>query len=389
MTTKLGPWPLGIDNRSPRAALRRDEDGNPVALADAANVNIDRAGRPSRRAGRASVLASAMHSLWSGPLGAFAVLGDQLCRVSVAGTTPLATLNSADRCSYTVLNDEVVIGNRTTLLRVAGNSVSEIGPPNAAAPFVAASTTGGLYEGRYTVAVAAMDGDVIGGLSPLRAVQVQEGGGIELTAMIPPGATGLRVYRSRAGGDELYRCADLSANADGVLLGAGILGEEESTRGLRKMMPGQFVANWNGRLLVGNGRTLSIGEPLRYGLFSPRHGFVQFAEPITFVAPVAAGVFVGLSTTVMFLRGSRPGEWVQEATGADAPVPGSVAELVPDEHGMEMQGTAVMWLSRAGYAIGTSDGLVVAPQAGRLRLPRYVAGATCVTRRRALTVITL
>lgn len=388
MTTKLGPWPLGIDNRSPRAALPRDENGSPVALADAANVNIDRAGRPSRRAGRASVLASAMHSLWSGPLGSFAVLGDQLCRVSAAGTTPLTTLNSADRCSYAVLNDEVVVSNRTTLLRITGSTVREAGPPDAAAPFVVPVGIGGLFAGRYAVAVAALDGEVIGGLSPLRVVTVPEGGGIELTAMIPPGATGLRVYRSRAGGGELYRCADLTADADGMLLGDGILGEEESTRDLRKMPPGEFVAAWNGRLLVGHGRTLRIGEPMHYGLYSPRHGFVQFAEPITFVAPVAAGVFVGLKSTVVFLRGSKPGEWAQEETGAEAPISRSAAELLPAEHGMDVAGPAVLWLSRAGYAVGTGDGQLVTPQSGRLALPAYEAGATCVHNRRVLTAIT-
>lgn len=387
MTTKLGPWPLGIDNRGPRGALRRDEHGNPVALADAANVNIDRAGRPSRRAGRALAQAGALHSLWSCPLGSFAVQGDQVCRVSASGVVPLGTLNSTDRCSYAVLNDAVVVANRTTLLRIEGNTVRELAPPDAAAPFVAPSSNGGLFAGRYVVAVAALVGAEIGGLSPLRVVNVPEGGGIELTAMLPPGATGLRVYRSRAGGGQLFRCADLSANADGVLLGDGILGEEETTSGLRKMPPGAFVAVWNGRLLVAQGRTLRVGEPMRYGLYSPRHGFVPFAEPITFIAPVAGGVYVGLASTAVFLRGPKPGEWSQDKTGATEPVPGTAAEILPSEHGMDIASPGALWLTSTGYVIGTAEGQLLAPQSSRLALPRYESGATCIHDRRVVTVV--
>lgn len=387
MTTKLGPWPLGIDNRSGRGALMRNQDGVPVSLSDAANVNIDRAGRPARRSGQVQVEGGARHSLWAGALGAFGCIGNQLCRATVNGLTPLTTLNSADPCTYAVLNDAVLVANRATLLRIRGGEVREAGLPDAAAPLLQPSSVGGLYAGRYAVAVAALVGQEVGGLSPIRTVTVPENGGISLTAVLPVGATGLRVYRSRMGGGALYRCDDLPTAVDDYLLGDGALGAEESTRGLRKMPPGEFVATWNGRVLVGHGRTLYVGEPMRYGLYSPRHGFVQFAEPITFVAPVDAGVFVGLASTVVLLRGSVPKDWTQEFTGAAPPVPRSASEIEPDEHGMDAPGSAVLWLSRAGYVIGTAQGQIVAPQSSRLRLPAYAAGATAIHNRRVLTSV--
>jgi hypothetical protein len=305
----------------------------------------------------------------------------------VSGLTPITTLNSADPCTYAVLNDELVVANRTTLLRVQGNTVRPVAVPVATAPTVVPVEMGGLHAGRYGVAVAAMRDGEEGALSPLRTVTIDTGGGIGLTADLPTGATHLRVYRTQAGGATLYRHADLPASVAGYVLGNADLGIDAGTRNLRPLPTGEHVAAWNGRLLVASGKRLIVGEALRYGLHSPRHGIVQFAERIAFIAPVSGGLFVGLRSTVVFLRGAKPKDWVQESTGAAAPVPRSVATLRPDERGLDIPGDAVTWLSRAGYCIGTGDGQVIAPQSTRLALPQYEAGATCIHQRRVLTAV--
>lgn len=202
-----------------------------------------------------------------------------------------------------MVNDALFVSNRTTLLRVRGSTVEPVGISDASPPTVSAVGYGGLDAGRYVVAAAFLRGDIEGGLSVLRAAQVESGGGLRLTNLpTATDATGLRIYRTMAGAETLQRVADLPLGLPEYMLGAGVLGEQAETRHLRRMPPGERVAEWRGRLLTASGRWLRVSRPMRHHLHDPRTGFVAFAERITMLAPVQAGVFVGTKAGVELLR---------------------------------------------------------------------------------------
>lgn len=400
---KIGPWPLGMDNVDDDTELPTDRNGNVVAATDCYNGDFNSNGKFAVRPGFAKVSAEAgMHSLWSPRLNAayaLAVRGTELVRLTMAGETidvePLADLPSNAPMSFDSYGGMQVYATRDVIGVVAqAAGAIPIAPPDATRPIATVSVgIGGLYEGRYSIAYAwADEKGREGALSDMVTIDVPQGGGISLSfpdAGGQPGAVRRVVYRSPANGDKLYYAADALAAQTYLILGERNLGRATDTQFLRRMTGGQFVRGWRGRLLVANGRTLKISDPLNYGLYSPRHGFVQFPERITFIEGVEGGVYVGQGTGVVFLDGSRPGEWNAKDTGGGPPVPGSSMLVSSDLFDPQLQlppGDCAVWLASNGYVLGQPSGQISEPQAKRISLPATAAGKTAVFDRRLITI---
>ncbi|WP_156171599.1 hypothetical protein, partial [Dyella japonica] len=114
-----------------------------------------------------------------------------LYAVSPTAATPIAALNSNDRCSYDVLNGNVVVGNRTTLILVSGSTARPIGVPDGVLPLVSASSMGGMRGGRYSLAASYVRGKEEGALSGLASLELQEGQGIRIDGLNPPAGVDL------------------------------------------------------------------------------------------------------------------------------------------------------------------------------------------------------
>ena len=390
-TWKIGPFPLGIDNKSGETDLRRDQNGRTIALRDAFNVDIDRDGKVSRRAGRQkSIDLPGLHSLWTGRAASFGVAAGTLYVLTRYQATAVCALNSDDPCDYADVNGSVIVGNRTTLIEVGPSSWRHVGLPDAPAPQLSADAVGGLVAGRYSIALALLRGDEVGALSPLQTVTVETGHGIRLTLpALPSEATGFRVYRTTPGGSVLYQCTDIPAGLGSYLIGSEPLGSDAPNQYLTRMPPGEFVALWRGRLLVARGRTLWWSEPMNYGLTSLRHNFVQLPRRITMIAAVEGGVFVGSAEGVVFLRGEQPKTWTLVGTSGRPPVKRCSAVLegedVDNELGQSGHQIAV-WLADNGFVLGTEGGALSAPQANRLRIPLALSGSLAIHARRATAV---
>ena len=392
-TYKLGPWPLGIDNVSAENTLKRDQNGRTIAVRDAFNVDINRDGMPARRPGRRRTLAlSGLHSLWGCDTGAFGVAEGVLYRLSATQATAVCTLNSDDPCDYTELNGTVIVGNRTSLIEVSAAGWRPVGVPVAPAPTLSADPAGGLHAGRYSVAIACMRGDEEGALSPLQTVTVGEGQGIRLALpAVSSEVTALRIYRTELGGELLYRCADAPAGLPSYLIGGDLRGKDSPTMYLTRMLPGEFVSYWRGRLLVARGRTIFWSEPMSYGLTSLRHNFVQLPKRITMMIGMQGGVFVGSADGVGFLRGQSPKEWTLATTSGMPPVKRCALVMNGDDldNNFGQSGKQVaLWLAENGFVLGTEDGSVIPAQANRLRIPLALSGSLAVNARRATAVTT-
>ncbi len=389
MTEEVLPrFTVGIDQLSDETALPRG------AVRDALNVDFDSDGLARRRPGAVPVESGSFHSLWRGTGIALCVKGDRLCRVTAAGTVELASLPSAGALSYAELGDRIVVSNTEWIGEILPDlTVRDLGVEDGPMGAITASATGGLPEGTYGVALSLLRGNEEGALSPFRFVNVASGGGIMLDAIPVPTdhlVTTVRAYRTTPGGDTFYRTADFPAGLTSYVLGAGELGRIADTAHLRRMPPGAIVRAWRGRLLVARGRTLRFSEPMRYGLHSPRTGFVQEASAITMVAPVLGGIFVGTRTGVTFYRGTTPGDWTRVALGAEPPVPGTHqaidTSLLNPKFETGSTNEAALWLGPQGFVVGLADGSLIQPQARRISLSAQ-RGHTAIYGRQALSVV--
>ena len=373
MSTRIGPWPLGIDNLTPDAELP------PGALRVADDVLLQEGGTAhSGQGARLAVPAPGLACLWAAPNGqAYGVMGSQVVQVTRSSVIPLGDVGANGRACFAEHAGQVIAATRSGLYQV-GAEVAPLGLP-APAFQVRAVEHGGLDAGRYGVAVASLRGAEEFGLSAILFVDVPQGGGLSLDVS---GDGMTRIYRTSANGAELYRAVDAPAGLPDFLLGAGKLGAMPTGRNLELMPGGQLLRSWQGRLLVANGRTLAYSQPMRPALWDGRHNFVRFPTPITMIAPVRSGVFVADQQRVYFLAGTDPEQWSSTLLDAAVPVhgtgsvvPGNLFTDVPNE-------PVALWLSRFGFVLGLPDGQLVMPQASRLRLNDSLSGSLAVLDRR-------
>jgi len=185
--------------------------------------------------------------------------------------------------------------------------------------------------------------------------------------------TGMNVVRPVAGPTSFTVLNGKIAYTDGQSIGFldGALPIMEARDGdqvvLSGMPPGNALTYWKGRLLVARGSTLYLSEPMGYGSFDTVRGALFFEQPIEWIAGIGTGLYVGLTETVRFLRGTDPAELEQVV------IPGrSAGGRVVSSTGLVPQDTegapeVAVWFSERGFAIGQESGKVIYPQQMNIR----------------------
>lgn len=387
----LGPWTVGIDHVSSDTKL-------PVGAArDAINGLFNRDGEFLRRNGYGLMMAaSAIHSLWTSPETglAFCGQGSQLCSVTVGAGGALAVsvlddTGSTSRISFCDLNGVVVYANAGKIGAVLNGVAIPLALPTPGAPAIVVTSNGGLSAGRYGAAVA-MVGDSESALSEITFVDVPEGGGIRYIFAVD--ALRRRLYRTAPNGDAMYLAAEIDGMFTGYTLGNGQLGRLTETQSLEPLPSGQIVRTWRGHTLVARDNVVLFSKPMRYGLYSPRTGFVQFAHRVTMLEPVESGIFVGTTTGVVFLQGSQPSEFTVKATSGQPPFEGSGITAPASAFGGDIGSSdtrVAAWLAPNGFVMGTASGQLVETQHTRIAIPDNGAtqARTFVHERRLTSII--
>jgi hypothetical protein len=371
----LGPWAVGIDHVSSDTNLPKG------AARDAVNGVFNREGEFVRRGGYALLMAaSGIHSVWTSPDTGVSLCaqGSQLCSVT-AGTggslvvTALDDTGSTSPMSFCDLNGAVIYANAGKIGAVRNGIAEPLAPVPPSAPQALATANGGLSAGRYGVAVTGFSGSE-SALSEIVFLDVLEGGGIRFTFA---DNVDRRIYRTAPNGDALYLAAEAPSALTSYLLGNGSLGRLTETQNLSPLPGGQIVRTWRGRTLVARGNVVLFSEPMRYGLFSPREGFVQFAHRVTLLEPVEGGIYVGTTAGVVFLQGSKPSEFTVKATSGQPPYEGSGITAPASVFGGDIGSSdtrVAAWLAPNGFVIGMASGQLVETQHARIEIPD--SGAT-------------
>lgn len=385
-------WPGGIDNLNKEQSLARDESGKVVvALRDAENVDLDRHGKPARRAGYTrAVAASGAHSLWGDegfPFGLYVDAGRLMGLREDGEAFQLASGLGLQPVSYALAAGSVYWSSAAQNGRVtAGGSVGTWGVASPqGAPSAVAASSGGLYAGTYQVTATflSLTGEE-SGAPQATLVDVPAGGGIQLAAIPqPPDASWrVRIYASPANGDVLYSALTLPAGMIAALLGQHQPGKPLETQFLDTLPPGHIVRWLNGRLYVAVGNALVWSEALRYGLTRLAHNQLGFAATLSMMEPLGAGdelagIFVASGPKTYWLPGTDPANFHAKIVRAHGVVPGTSIQVSGDVFGLETTEPVVYWLDDAGTAcLGLPGGTVVPLRQNQASAPAAAGGAS-------------
>lgn len=194
------------------------------------------------------------------------------------------------------------------------------------------------------------------------------------TGFVGMGSAGGEVHWATLNGEVIY------SNPAGVFR----LGKGQITDGLNsdeydlddQLSPlpgGHWVAYWNGRLVVARGSALLFSEPLRYGAYNPRKGYIQLESRIEWFAELEEGIFVGLKDKVLFLQGRSPLDMKIEVV-AGTSAPGMALVLSGENFALgDVSPTKVaVFFTKNGFTIGLPSGEVTYPQRGSVNdLPLF------------------
>jgi len=359
------------------AGLRNDVDPERFGLTDltvGTNIDLDKSGRISRRAGYALMRAGATHSLWAqGGLGVF-VSGSTLYRLSDAyGAVVLRTgLTVGARMSYLPLNDSLFFSNGYERGELRFGTLHSWGldvPAPPAAVVTVGSMTAGIYQ--FSMTYLRNDGQESG--APLAGVvTVPEGGGLVFTL---PVSTDLEVadkvvYLTPPNGERLYR-ALLLPNAQTTATyqnDARELAQPLDTQFLGPPPAGHLLCYYRGCVFVAVEDVIYRSEPFAYSLFDLRK-YMQMDGVVTMMEgyednerspetnAVRSGIFIGTEKQCGTLIGSNADDfqYVQKTDygavrGAVAHVEGSVFG-----DGSTNAGLLPMFVTTNGICIGMPD----------------------------------
>lgn len=366
---------MGVDVRSHETSLVSG------AVRRAVNVDVDRDGHPARRTGYTKRLArSDMHSVWYAPQRGwtFVATGRTVNRLdpNTYALTPLLDLGSDAPVSYTEYNGNVYFTNRTAIGWLPSNSMTarRVGvPAPATSPTLAPSASGKLLKGKYGVTIALVDdrGEE-GPTAPLQTIELAADGGITLANLPVIDGWFVAIYLTTTDGEVLREAARIPAVFATYTVAEVSAGGTPGTFGSAPLPPGEFIAWQSGRLFTAIDSTLTFSEPLRPHLCDMAHNRIPFSGWISMVASVGSGLYIGDSRGVWFLAGTDvDGSKLVYASHHRA-VKGSAVIIQPGhlpEKLVQADTPVALWLTSAGYMVGTPDGRVVELNSDRLLLP--------------------
>lgn len=366
-TKRLGPWPVGMNNRAEDYALPTSKYGKAVALRNAINVDIDDRGYLSRRDGFSRVTAAVgAHSGYSCFGGSFFVDGQTLKRLNDDDTT-------VDVCSvhgpvaYEYFDGVLYFSDGIAARKLLANgTLMRWGYDVPAAPFLS-SAPGVLPPGTYLAALTYLTPDGIEhGASALTEITVTAASSIQFLSLPQRGNATLRLYLSMANGKTLYHVGNTTAGGFTVYADPGS-GAALDKQFIDAPPPGSIIRQYKGRMYIADGKVMWHSEPFAFSHFRLAANFTQFEHDVAVMEAVDAGMWVA-TTGKTFLLGGETTEApvLREAAGYGA-VPGTGLIDPATKH--------AMWYSMRGAVTGSKDGQLVNMQEDNVAADTGTTGA--------------
>lgn len=395
---KLLGWPQGLDNLSSETELPIGKPGSGGevrgSLRVAENVDIDEAGKVSRREGYALVGHAGLHSVYAHPEFALmlAVHAGQLVSFDVNETkTDVVALAAPDRpMSYDHTAGWVYYSNGIDSGRVDGDGNREEWAtlPPLGTPTLTAYAAGGLAQGTYQIALTYLEASGReSGASLSEQVELVEGQGVMLTQIPQPSdaaITAIRVYATAANGTVMHAVYDMPVGLTQFLVGVHIPGKTLDTEFHEPLPAGHIVRIHNGRHFVARDKVLYWSEALHNGQGVLARNYLKFNERIDMVEGWGqgpeSGLYIAAGTRTYYMGGAEPAKWTRKIAHPVGAVPRSSLQVDQQILTGEGSGTVPYWLDRDGQFVTGTQGGVQALHKQRYAGPKNVESAAVTLR---------
>lgn len=315
-----------------------------------------------------------VHSLWAGTSCMLCAATGALYRISQGQASSVGTVTGPkEALSYVEAEDKVYVGNRywQGIFDPSANSVASWGVAVPPGPMLL-SGSGNLPAGTYHVCMTNVSNGELSGNGPISSITLSTEGGIQILNR-PEGAI---VWVTDTDEGIFYRVGATNKVVD-------IPTVEPLPTFL--CSPPPYLDNLCyafGRIWGSVVNELYYSEPFKLGLFKLTSNKFVFDSPITVIAKVPTGLFVGLEDRTRFLLGTDPKQMVQSDAGAGS-IKGTLAYCnnLPDlgsVFGTPEKGfvDVPVWLTAEGIVAGNQSGKLYNLSKNKLKLGIPSRGAS-------------
>jgi len=382
-------FPLGQVDRI------RETDTPEGALRHINNADILDGGNISRRAGYTTVSgASGGHSLWSDPRFPhvlYVASTGQLVSIDRNGNRNNVVAISADLAmSYTWFDNRAYYTNGAQWGYVdAAGADHDWGITQPPAPAVSTTGTGSLSPGRYQfcITVTYNNGEE-SAPSAITEYELASTGSITLSLPNASGITHVNVYSSdltSTGGTELYHYKSVTAGTTSIVINSQNPGWRLETHGnyadgarmdIGRMPAGTFVTTFKRMILSVVGSEIIWSDTRQVSIADLARNRRNFEEPITYVAPVEDGCYVGTANSTFWCGGNDPEDWTKTTIHDNGIIPARHTHYVPETSFALENLPAVgrfpyWWSTESELCIGRNGGFVQRITGSRLAVQEH------------------
>ncbi len=351
------------------------------SVRDATNLDVTNEGVLRTRQGFAAtpeVPGVRCHSMFAASGIRLHADGSSLKRTVGAAVSVVASVQASQPICYAALPDgSIAWSDGTRTGRVTKTASGPLALQAPGAPVLSAVIGGRLTAGTYQVAITwvAADGSESPPSLPV-AISLADGFGFvasSIPAAAPTGAVAWRLYCSHVNESVLFEAESAAVGGTSLRVDAPPTGRALESLFEANMPAGQAMAFAAGRLLVARGNVLYWSEPHRYGVTRPASSFIQFATPVSMIAPTQDGVYVGTldakgSGEVVFLAGFDFGNQSYRPVTPYGAYPGTLTDM---PHTLQM-----VWVSPQGFVVADNSGQITNISFDKMAFPQASRGGS-------------
>jgi hypothetical protein len=340
------------------------------------NCDVDLNGRLVKRLGKTlSITLANSHSLWAGISCMLCAASGTLYRLNGSVATSIGSLTGPTDAtlSYEEVDDLIYISTPywCKIFNPADNSLSAWGVSQPVAPLLS-STTGSLPVGTYYVTMTNVTSGELSGNGAISTITLSSIGGISISNR-PSGAI---VWCTDQNEGIFYRVGEVSAIVD-----------IPTTEPLPSFLcsPAPYLTNlcYAFGLMWGSiSNVLYYSQPFHPTWFRLNLNTFTFDSAITLIARCPTGLFIGMSTSTIFLHGTEPEKMIQISAGAGS-IPGTLTYCNNVPELGDILGTAEKgyvdvpaWRTTEGIVLGNASGKLFNLTKNRLKMDSSPSGAS-------------
>ncbi|MCR4302144.1 MAG: hypothetical protein NUV51_11075 [Sulfuricaulis sp.] len=377
---------LGLRNNVDPESFGRED------LVTALNVDISDDLGIGRRKGYSAILtANVDRDLWASGSVCLGVGSNALKMVNpdYSLITLRSGLTASRPLSYAAVGDRVFWSNGAEMgcVQDGTNRTWGIAPPTT---FSVTAGPGALAAGKYQVAITYLRGDLQeSGAARATTVELTSVGGISLSSVLASTDTAVThkvIYCTSVGGETLFRVGVIANSVTTFSITEVQKGVSPLlTQFLQPPPPGDHIAYQNGYMLVAVGARLYPSEAYAPELFDWRKA-VPFLDPITMIAPVKGGVWLGLNNQIVWVAGDTPEAWDYKPAADYGVIPHTLwfADTGVLGDGKATGKMAAFFASKQGLCAGLPGGELRNLTETRYAYPSMDRGAGIVRRHRGI-----